>query len=288
MKLLTLLTGALAIVFVTAVKAQTPGQRLSFEVTSIKPNNSGRDGGGAVHRGDRFVANNVTVKDLMFFAYSPRAGRLFSEQIIGGPIWSNTDHFDVEAKADAGGRAVPIEPMRLMVQSLLEDRFQMKVHREMRDLPVYNLVVAKGGLKMKPSADQTAPDPRKGFIDFTSLAAEAAPLPRGAMRVAKGPGISVLTANSVPISALVNNLLQSQSDRIVSDKTGLKELFDIDLRFSNEGGPPPSPGTDAPAPSDPSGPSLFTAIQELGLKLEPGKAPMEVIVIDSVSKPTEN
>jgi uncharacterized protein (TIGR03435 family) len=119
--------------------------------------------------------------------------------------------------------------MRLMVQSMLEDRFQLKVHREMRDLPVYNLVVAKGGLKMKSSADQTAPDPRKGFIDFTSLAAEAAaPLPRGAMRVAKGPGISVLTANSIPISALVNNLL-GQSDRIVVDKTGVKELVDIDL-----------------------------------------------------------
>ena len=175
-----------------------------------------------------------------------------------------------------------------MVQSLLEDRFHLKVHREMRDLPVYNLVIAKGGLKMKPSADQTAPDPRQRFIDFTSPAAEVAPLPRGAMRVAKGPGISVLTAKSIATSALVNNLLQGQSDRIVFDKTGLKELFDIDLRFSNEGDPPLSPGTDAPPPSDPSGPSLFTAIQELGLKLEPDKAPLEVIVIDSVSKPTEN
>jgi len=288
MKLLTLLLGASAIVFVTAVKAQTPGQRPSFEVASIKPNNSGRDGGGAAPRGDRFVANNVTLKNLMFFAYLPRMGRLFSQQIVGGPIWSNTDHFDVEAKADAGRGTVPIDQMRLMVQSMLEDRFQLKVRREMRDLPVYNLVVAKGGLKMKPSADQTAPDPRKGFIDFTSLAAESAPLTRGAMRVAKGPGISVLTANSIPISALVNNLLQGQSDRIVFDKTDLKELFDIDLRFSNEGGPALSPGADAPPPSDPSGPSLFTAIQELGLKLEPDKALLEVIVIDSVSKPTEN
>jgi uncharacterized protein (TIGR03435 family) len=107
------------------------------------------------------------------------------------------------------------------------------------------------------------------------------------MRVAKGPGISVLTAKSILISALVNNLLQGQSDRIVFDKTDLKELVDIDLRFSNEGGPL-SPGTDAPPPSDPSGPSLFTTIQELGLQLESDKAPLEVIVIDSVSKPTEN
>jgi uncharacterized protein (TIGR03435 family) len=280
---------AKTVVFVGVITALTcfsivhaQSSRPTFEVVSIKLNNSGREGGSAGPRGDRFLATNVTVRDLVFFAYQTRnGGRLFRQQMLGGPSWSGTDRFDVQAKM---AEPAPIEQVRLMVQQLLQDRFELKVHWEMRDLPVYNLVVTKGGLKMHLSPDQTPPDPRQGSINFGPLEGQSAPLPRGAMRVATGTGVSALIGNSVPLSSLLS-LLQGQSDRIVLDKTDLTQLYDFDLRFNTGGGPPLSPSATA---GDQSGPSLFTALQELGLRLEPANGLLEVLVIDSVSKPSEN
>jgi uncharacterized protein (TIGR03435 family) len=183
--------------------------------------------------------------------------------------------------------SIPYEQVQSMVRALLEDRFQLKWHRETRELAVYNLVVAKGGLKMRPSADQSPPDPRQASISFDSLAERSKPLARGAMRIATGSEASALVGSSVSIAALVT-LLQGQADRIVFDKTNINTLFDFDLQYSNEVRTPRAQSDPAqPAPGDPA-PSLFTAVQELGLNLDPAKAPLEVLVIDSVSRPTEN
>lgn len=254
-----------SVVSIGVASAQQP----SFEVASIKPNVSERTGGSAGPRGDSWTASNMPLKALLIYAYSSLNAPLLNSQIVGGPDWIN-DRFDIQAKA---GNAILPEQARVMLQSLLEDRFQLKAHRETRELPVYNLVSAKNGPKL--SADQTPPDPTQLFIEFLSSGEPSKPLPRGAMRMVTGPSSTALTGTAIPVSDIVQ-LLQGRSDRIIIDKTGFSGLIDVHIEFSPEIGP-----------SD-SVPSIFTAIQDLGLRLESAKAPLEVLVIDSVQKPSEN
>jgi uncharacterized protein (TIGR03435 family) len=248
-------------------------QKPAFEVASIKPNTSGQDGGSLGPRGNRLVATNVTLRSLLTFAYAPPNGTLLYEQLVETPEWANTDHLDIEAKAEGEG-AVPIQQMRLMLQSLLEDRFQLKAHRENRDLPVFNLVLTKRG--PTPSADQTPPDPSRSSLQFSSSAENQSALPRGAMRITKVASGTTLAGNAITVSRLVT-LLQGQSDRMILDKTGFTSLFDINFAY-----------TSAAQASESSAPLLSTAIQDIGLKLEPAKAPVEVLVVDSVHKPSAN
>src|ERR1700759_3353055 len=123
-------------------------QMPAFEVASIKPNISGKDGGTLGPRGEGFFAVNMTLLNLLLYAYSPPNGMLLRPQIIGGPSWIDTDHFDVEAKSSASAGSVPPEQTKIMLQSLLEDRFQLKIRGDHRDLPVYNLVLYKAGPKL--------------------------------------------------------------------------------------------------------------------------------------------
>jgi uncharacterized protein (TIGR03435 family) len=174
-----------------------------------------------------------------------------------------------------------------MVQSLLEDRFQLKWHRETRNLPVYDLAVAKGGVKMRQSADQTPIHSNKADVFYNSFAGRSAPLPRGTIRLARGSDRSALHANAVPVAALVT-ILQGQADRIVFDKNGLTALFDFDIEYNNEVSAPRAVSDERNPPAAQPAPSLFTSIGELGLSLEPSKASLLVIVIDSVQRPTEN
>jgi len=307
---------------------QKPQQKPTFDVTSVKPSpqpGAGpiRIGGGA--QGDRFTMNSATLRMLLQMAYqrpgnTPIGGQL---QIIGGPAWMESDRYDVQAKADCSGGSLPREQLQLMVQSLLEDRFQLKAHKETRELPIYNLVVTKDGPKIKRSADQT-PVNRPAALPGPCEPATAAnapppfpppgrggpfgpgnpppPPPRGAIMMMMGGASMTMRATAMPVASFVG-LLQGQLGRTIVDKTGLDGLFDFELTFSPEGlgspfgrgfpAPPPPIGSPngaasaTPAASDPV-PSLFTAIQELGLKLESTKGPVEVLVIDSVEKPTEN
>ncbi len=250
--------------------------KLSFEVASIKQNASNQGGGSIGPRGDRFIATNLSLRNLLNYAFRPPNANFYNDQLVGGPDWTKTDHFDIQAKAEVDIPSMPPERLRLMVQSLLEEQFQLKIHRETRDLPVYDLVVAKSGLKMRPSPDQSLPPFGQGFISFDPAGPDSPPLPRGAMRLAADSSVTTLSANAVNISKIVN-LLQGQADRIVLDKTGLDGLFDIQLQFTRE------IGTDASSETS-AAPLLLTAIQDLGLKLEPSKAPFSVVVIDSVQK----
>jgi uncharacterized protein (TIGR03435 family) len=271
---------SLVIILTTAVtvislRAQAPSaQKVSFEVASIKRNTSGLANGGLGPRGNRVTATNVPLKTLLLWAYTPEKGRFLTNQIIGGPDWISTDRFDIQATAAEGAAPTSAVQMRLMMQSLLADRFQLKVHRDVRDLPVYNLVIIKSGPKL--SADQTPPDPRQAFINFASPGESSGTLPRGAMREVQGPSGTTLVGTAITMELLVS-LLQGQSDRLIIDKTDFKNLFDINIQFSRNMAETP----DATA-------SLFTAIQDIGLKLESAKTSMEVVVIDSVQKPTEN
>ena len=156
-----------ALLIAVAPSARAQSSRPQFEVASIKLNTSNAPRMGVDADRGRFVATNVPLSILLRYAFDTRLPEdgllrgqfLFSSptslQVIGGPAWITKDHFDIEAKPSAGHR--PDQPeMQLMLRSLLEDRFQLKVHREMREVPTYDLVVAKEG-KLQASSDDKAP-----------------------------------------------------------------------------------------------------------------------------------
>jgi uncharacterized protein (TIGR03435 family) len=267
-----------------APSARAQSSRPQFEVTSVKPSAPGQQGLMEMQPNGRFVAYAATVRNLT------TAYRMRNFQVVGGPGWIDTDRYDIEARAEEGSISpatgfpdpnVP-GPIEIRIQSLLENRFQLQVHRETRELPVYELLVAKGGSKMKLSDDQTVQLRASGDPPPPERAGS---LPRGSMRAGRGN----LETNALPFTNFVS-ALSGITGRKVVDKTGLIGFYDIKLQWT----PDPVPA-DAAAPRpevppvDSNGPSLFTAIQEqLGLKLESAKGPVEVLVIDSVSKPTEN
>jgi len=243
----------------------------SFEVVSIKVNHSGSANSGMGPRGGRFAGTNVNLYALLMYAYSPAGHSLLEAQIVGLPNWAKAERFDIEAKPPDGARVGGGEQTRAMVRSLLADKFQLQSHQETRDLPVYNLVVTKKGPKL--SADQTPPELSQQLLTVATEGSPLGPLPRGALRMVAGPTTTVVTGTAIPVSRLIQ-LLQGKSDRIIIDKSGFTGLFDVQLTFGQD-----------PAGEDPA---LFTAIQESGLKLESGKAPLEVLVIDRVERPRSN
>jgi uncharacterized protein (TIGR03435 family) len=297
----------------------------SFEVISIKPTAPSTNfirGGGA--RGDKYTMTGASLRMLLQNAYQrPSTGGPASQlQIIGGPNWIDSDRYDIQATANCSQGVLSREQVQLMVQSMLEDRFQLKAHMETRELPIYNLVVAKDGPKIKPSADQTPPPLQAGppqpcgpapdppLTPFGPLPApgqRGGPLdpnfvpPRGGMFMMMTPTGLTMQAAGVPLTNMIN-MLQQLVGRPIIDKTDLKGLFDFKFQFSPEGVTLPSPpgglqpgpglGPAGPAATPPTAadpvPSLFTAIQELGLRLESAKGPVTVLVVDSVQKPTEN
>ena len=247
--------------------AYSSAQQPRFEVASIKPNNSGSDNSARnLGANGRLVFENFPLRQLIIAAYDIQAF-----QLIGGPAWINNERFDVEARAAA---TTPLPQMYLMMRSLLADRFKLLVRREERELPVYVLVKARsdGGLgpRMKASAVDCGPIGRgRG-----APAPGTPPGPPAGCRALITPSGVNFEGQTTAHLATVLGMAVRQT---VIDKTGLVGGFDLQLSFS--------PDT-APA-ADPNLPSLFTALQEqLGLKLESTRAPMEVVVIDSVERPT--
>jgi uncharacterized protein (TIGR03435 family) len=276
--------------------AQSAGQNVqpAFEVASIKRNTSGEPftSRRLLPGGTQFV--NVPVRQLIIGAYGVQ-----SFQVMGGPDWITSDRFDITAKAE--GTPSP-EQMNVMLQSLLADRFKLVVRRETRDLPVYTLVKARDDGQLGPALKPAAVD-----CGATGRGRGGPPPPpAGAAPGARGPAAGPLTGcramitfgrlelGGQPISQ-VATLLSNQVGRPIIDKTGLTGAYDLQLSFMPDagraGGPagPLPPGVPPPPPVDPDAPSLFTALQEqLGLKLESGRGPVDVIVIDSIQPPTED
>jgi uncharacterized protein (TIGR03435 family) len=276
------------------LRAQSPAinaDRPTFDVSSIKPSKS--DGRNSVRNAPepgRFRGVNITLRLLIANAYQLTTGESVT-RIIGSPNWIDSEHFDVEAKAE--GNKSP-DQMRLMLQSLLSDRFKLALHRETRQLPVYALVLAKPGKmgpQLKPHSDDAkcvSPDakappslPRPG---------DALPAFCGEFAMFGAPPSLREAGNKITIAMLVEQL-GNFVDRPIVDRTGLTGTFDATLEFAfafRQGG---ADGTaNAMISSDPSGPpSIFTALQEqLGLKLESQKGPVEVLVIDHVEEPSSN
>lgn len=273
----------------TAAPSQTSRQ-FQFEVASIKPAKPGTQNFMIrfSDRGGTFSASGVTLKSLLEIAYDVK-----DAQLAGLPPWADSERYEIEAKPDEAAVAAfskaPREEreqiMRQMLQGLATDRFKLSLSHETKDLPVYALVVTKNGPKLHESAfkpPEKEPDTPPGPGDARR---------QMGMRI---NGRGELSATYGDINMLVNALSRFVG-RPVVDKTGLTGKYDFTLKWTPDeaqlaampGGPRPA-GDDAPPP-DASGPTLFTAIQEqLGLKLDPERAPMDVLVIQHVERPSEN
>ena len=262
---LTLIVRALVVTIILGarVAAQTEAPAPSFDVASIHINNTETDGHHHIISDpgeSHFRTVNLALRDLIQFAYG-----VPDSQILGGPAWIDSIQFDIDAKSDpavdAELHALPTEEARrrkqLMVQALLADRFQLKIHLETRQLPVYALVVSKDGARFKPSmTNGTTIDTGRTHLH--------------------------IAGSDDTIGILARELAQALG-RPVVNQTGLSGRFDLNLRWTPD-------DAAASAPSSPDvPPDIFTAIQEqLGLKLESTKAPVPVLVIDSVEKPSPN
>jgi uncharacterized protein (TIGR03435 family) len=209
------------------------------------------------------------VKLLIMYAYAFQRS-----QIVGGPEWINDDRYEIDAKA---GENANREQLMAMLQSLLEDRFQMRVHRESRETSVYALVVGKNGPKLSPPKEATCPAANTPVPPSQS---GAAPTPCGQMRILPSATGVRMEGDRVPLAELLR-VLAVAVDRPLLDKTNLPGLFDIRLHFIAEA--PGAPPSDSPVPN------VFDALQEqLGLKLDSSKGPVEFLVIDRVERPTAN
>jgi len=246
-----------------------------FEVASIKPNKSGDPNVMLMFTPNGFSATNAPLREIIRLAY-----QVPEFQMSGGPPWINSERYDIEAKVDSSAaeqlRHLDQDQHRQMLQSLLEDRFQLKVHQETKELPVYALLVGKNGPKLhEAKPDDTYPD---GIKD------EAGVGRAGLMRM--GPGR--IKAQGLPMATVVR-LLSQQLGRTVLDKTGLMGNYDIELQWTPDNIPASMIGPDGKPTPEISGPSVFTAMQEqLGLKLESQKGPVEVLMINRVERPSEN
>ena len=282
-----------AAVVMTAIAAVRGQQAASlprgpaFEVASVKPNQSGGLGIQVDTPGtDRFTATNIPLRDLIRFAYDVQDIRL-----VGGPDWIRSERFDIVAKAEqpfpAWGTDGPPMALLLMTRMLLVERFGLVVHQETRDLPVFALVVARDDRKFGPEITASKLD-----CESQAQARRGGPPPAPAtpdqptcgMRIA--PGRMVMGGTPMAqFATVLSNFVQ----RVVLDRTQLAGAFDFRLSWTPERLPqgPPPPGAPPLPAVDPNGPSLFAALQEqLGLKLESTRAPLDVLVIDRVERPT--
>jgi uncharacterized protein (TIGR03435 family) len=228
----------------------------SYDAVTIKPDPDGVNRGFMKHTADGFSMGGMPVVTVIRTAY----GVLMDDQLIGLPGWAKSDPITIQAKMDAETAAALAKlpameqwkQSQLMLQALLADRFALKVHHETKDLPIYVLTIAKGGCRMK----QTAADKAGGNASYAS---------------------GKITAHGISVDNLVMNL-SFIVGRVIVNKTGLESGYDFTLDYAPDG-----------ADSSDTRPSIFTALEEqLGLKLEPARGPVDVIVIDHIERPTAN
>jgi uncharacterized protein (TIGR03435 family) len=256
----------------------------SFDVATIKPSPASGPGPanwvGIRNDADGIDAQFTTLSMLIQLAYGLRS----TDQVSGGPEWTRDEHYDVRAKMSsvdiaALAKLSPIEAVQRreqMLQALLEERFKLKVHPEIRQAPAFALVVAKGGPKLRDTATDPNPPLGKGkdgkpLVGFNQATGHT------------------MVAQGISTKALADFLSRPTSGlgRPVIDQTGLTAVYDFTLNWV------PNwnailPGTARSAPSPEEADSLFEALQQIGLKLQPATAPVSIVVIDHVEPPSEN
>lgn len=243
---------------VQAANALLPDAR--YEVATIKLSKPGNWGKARTQVNGEFLSSEMTIRATVCMIY-----RKFDFQIVGGPAWFASDRYDIEAKPD-NALEERIQKLNVlqrgdlvnrMLQELLADRLKLKVHRETRQLPIFALVVSKGGPKME----------------------EAKPGNAYSLTVSNGR----LIAKAISMDKLADQLT-AMTHHVVANRTGLQGIYDFTLQYANDVASP----EDVPSAAE-SSPSIYTALQEqLGLKAESTKGPAEVLVIDHVERPSEN
>jgi uncharacterized protein (TIGR03435 family) len=260
-----LVLGAALLSVVSSAQTSTVAAPPAFEVSTVKLNKSGNSGSSSSFQNGRFLASNVTLKNLLKYD----AYRVPESRILGGPKWLGSERFDIEAKTDSD-TAVRLQTLdreqrriqtQAMFQQLLAERFKLAAHWETREQPVYAMVAAKKGALLHPTKE------KDGHSGTHSNNGE-------------------LTAQGVTMAQLADTLtqeLQRELGRVVIDKTGIQGRYDCSLKWSPDtGAAPTNDGTDSSA-------SIFTAIQEqLGLKLESSKGPVQVLVVDHAELPSQD
>ena len=276
-----------SVLHASRLQAQTPAADAAFEVASVKPNKSGGPfpfGRIGLLPGGRFTALGATVRELIRAAYGLRE----DAQIAGGPAWVNDDRFDIEGKAPSDASPAQVQAM---LKALLADRFRLTAHAESRPLPLYALVMAKSdgkmGARLRRSGTECAPitipaelgpapsPPPPPPAGAPQLLVARTPMRCGSMLIA-----GLVSAREITMEQFIVRL-SNFVNRPVIDRTGLTGSFDLDLTYTPE---TPARGAIG-VPSD--GPSIFTALQEqLGLRLDSQRGPVDVFVIDRAERPT--
>jgi len=239
-----------------------PAANPSFDVATIKPSDASEEHGTSIrHNGRHIIAYNISLAELMSYAYG-----LHARQIVGGPSPLLAAHFDVDGVPDIDGHA-DVKQTRLMFQKLLVSRFKLAFHHESRELSAYAIQVAKNGPHVKLTAS------KQGDSTNFSYTCQA-----------------LLTVRNYSISDFAKGMQDAFLDRPTVDQTGLQGRYDFDLKWSPGESQSYCPGGSSASRDDSTGlPELFTAIREqLGLKIIPTKAPVQVMVIDHIESPSEN
>ena len=265
------------LVLLLALAAQSAPR--TFEVASIKPHDPANPRTMMVaDASGRFTAVGISPAMLIRTTYG-----LQEDQVVGGPDWLRSARFDITAKAEDG---TPVSAMGPMLEALLADRFQLRTHRDTRELQVYALVTARGDGSLGPRLK-----PNPCVWDFTKPPAPPKPGEPQCGNISEGFGRMTLSAMPIPVFL---QYLAPKVNRVIVDRSGLAGNYDIELQWTPDNLPPRPAGLPADQPIrvngqdvDPNGPSLFTALQEqLGLKLDTTRAPVDVLVVDRVERPS--
>lgn len=288
---------------IALASAATFGQ--TFEVASVKPATPDKSmpttlmrlsGGPGTPDPGQLTYDNVPLRFILVRALEVQNFQL------SGPNWLWDQRYDIHAKIAPGTTKAQFN---LMLQNLFAERLGMKIHREKRELPGYELVVGKGGLKMRQSGEPVGPPALPGEVVFTDGGGgriattkdrngltELAPGRKGLMLFPLGTGRLRLSARLQSLAEIIS-ACQSQTGQPVIDKTGLTGTYDFNVDFSRGGQPASVAGSDSPTPladaKDDAGLPFQIAIQSLGLRLQPAKLSVEIVVIDHIEKiPTAN
>ena len=255
---------SLVVLAASPVASQTP----AFEAASVRRTATQAAGGDWVFRpGGQFTASNEIVLEVIRAAYD-----IDTFRIVGGPDWIRSERYEIQARA---GGDVTQDQTRLMLQRLLQERFRLRVSREPREIPIYALVFMRGDRRTGPRLQPASAD---GCVD---RGPQPINVPRGALpscgRLVWNPGR--MSGRRVPLDLLAERL-STILGRVVVNQTGLTEMFDVDLEWTPDSGP---------SFGSPEAPSLFTALgEQLGLRLASSTGEVNVLVVDSIERPTEN
>ena len=265
-------------VFTQATAAVSSGR--TFEVISVKPNHSGDARLSFGGSPGRYEIVNAPLRTIVRIAHQVQ-----DYQIVDAPEWIATERFDILATTPA---VVPAERAE-MLRNLLADRFALRAHVERREMPIFEMVVTRSDSRLGPSARATDVNCAERAAGRSGGASPAAPsagarLDRPVCGLMLRPGL--LMAGAMTMGEFARELAP-QVNRFVLDRTGITGFFDFDVQFTPEQMTPAPPGVLPVPPIDPNGPSLFTALQEqLGLRLNATRGPVDVLVIDAISRPT--